>query len=111
MRYYLTTPIYYVNSSPHIGHAYTTIAADALVRHHRQRGDETFFLTGTDENASKVYRVAEDQGLDPKTYVDEIVEQWRELPKRVGAEYDFFIRTTDEGHHRFVQALPQNLFG
>jgi methionyl-tRNA synthetase len=110
MRYYLTTPIYYVNSSPHIGHAYTTIAADALVRHHRQRGDETFFLTGTDENASKVYRVAEEQGLDPKTYVDEIVEQWRELPKRVGAEYDFFIRTTDEGHHRFVQDFLQRIY-
>jgi len=110
MRYYLTTPIYYVNSSPHIGHAYTTIAADALVRHHRQRGDETFFLTGTDENASKVYRVAEEEGVDPKTYVDEIVEQWRELPKRVGAEYDFFIRTTDEGHHRFVQDFLQRIY-
>src|SRR4029079_7286372 len=86
MRYYLTTPIYYVNASPHIGHAYTTIAADVLVRHHRQRGDETFFLTGTDEHGSKVYRVAEEQGLDPKVYVDEIVEKyWRELPKRGGA--------------------------
>jgi methionyl-tRNA synthetase len=110
MRYYLTTPIYYVNSSPHVGHAYTTIAADALVRHHRQRGDETFFLTGTDENASKVYRVAEEQGLDPKAYVDEIVEQWRELPKRVGADVDFFIRTTDEGHHRFVQDFLQRIY-
>ena len=64
MRFYLTTPIYYVNSTPHIGHAYTTIAADILVRHHRQRGDETFFLTGIDEHASKVARVAEEQGLD-----------------------------------------------
>jgi methionyl-tRNA synthetase len=110
MRYYLTTPIYYVNAAPHIGHAYTTIAADVLVRHHRQRGDETFFLTGTDENASKVYRVAEEQGLDPKAYVDEIVEQWRALPERVGAEYDFFIRTTDEGHHRFVQEFLQRIY-
>ena len=110
MRYYLTTPIYYVNAAPHIGHAYTTIAADVLVRHHRQRGDETFFLTGTDENASKVYRVAEEQGLDPKVYVDEIVEQWRALPERVGAEYDFFIRTTDEGHHRFVQEFLQRIY-
>ena len=59
MRFYLTTPIYYINSTPHIGHAYTTIAADVLVRHHQQRGDETFFLTGTDEHASKVARVAE----------------------------------------------------
>ena len=64
MRYYLTTPIYYVNSTPHIGHAYTTIAADILVRHHRQRGDDSFFLTGVDEHATKVYRVAQEQGLD-----------------------------------------------
>ena len=110
MRYYLTTPIYYVNSSPHIGHAYTTIASDAVIRHHKQRGDETFFLTGTDENASKVYRVAEERGLDPRAYVDEIVEQWRELPKRVDAEYDFFIRTTDEGHHRVVQEFLQRIY-
>ena len=66
MRFYLTTPIYYVNSTPHIGHAYTTIAADILVRHHRQRGDETFFLTGVDEHADKVARVAAEQGLAPQ---------------------------------------------
>ena len=64
MRFYLTTPIYYVNSTPHIGHAYTTIAADIVVRHHRQRGDETYFLTGVDEHADKVARVAAEQGLD-----------------------------------------------
>jgi methionyl-tRNA synthetase len=111
MRFYLTTPIYYVNATPHIGHAYTTIAADVLVRHHRQRGEETFFLTGTDEHASKVYRVAEEQGLDAKEYVDDIVERyWRELPKRVNAEYDFFIRTTDEGHKRFVQEFLKRIY-
>ena len=111
MRFYLTTPIYYVNATPHIGHAYTTIAADVLVRHHRQRGDETFFLTGTDEHASKVYRVAEEEGLDAKTYVDRIVDEyWRELPRRINAEYDFFIRTTDEGHKRFVQEFLQRLY-
>jgi methionyl-tRNA synthetase len=110
MRFYLTTPIYYVNATPHIGHAYTTIAADVLVRHHRQRGDETFFLTGTDEHASKVYRVAEEQGLDAKTYVDRIAADWRELPRRVDAEYDFFIRTTDEGHKRFVQEFLQRVY-
>jgi methionyl-tRNA synthetase len=110
MRYYLTTPIYYVNATPHIGHAYTTIAADVLVRHHRQRGEETFFLTGTDEHASKVYRVAEEQGLDAKTYVDQIAEYWRELPRRVNADYDFFIRTTDEGHKRFVQEFLQRIY-
>src|SRR3990170_8788954 len=104
MTYYLTTPIYYVNSTPHIGHAYTTIAADILVRHQRQRGEDAFFLTGTDEHASKVYRVAEELGLGAKEFVDRIVEEsWRPLPSRVNAEPDFFIRTTDEGHKVFVQ--------
>jgi len=110
MSFYLTTPIYYVNSTPHIGHAYTTIAADILVRHHKQRGEETFFLTGTDEHASKVYRVAEERGLDPKTYVDQIAESWKELPRTVGADYDFFIRTSDEGHKRFVQEFIQRIY-
>jgi methionyl-tRNA synthetase len=110
MRFYLTTPIYYVNATPHIGHAYTTIAADVVVRHHRQRGDETFFLTGTDEHASKVFRVAQEQGLDPKAYVDRIADDWRELPRRVDAQYDFFIRTTDEGHKRFVQEFLQRVY-
>ena len=108
--FYITTPIYYVNSTPHIGHAYTTIAADILARHHKQRGEETFFLTGTDEHASKVYRVAEEQGLDPKTYVDQIAESWKELPRLVDADYDFFIRTTDEGHKRFVQDFIQRIY-
>jgi methionyl-tRNA synthetase len=110
MSFYVTTPIYYVNSTPHIGHAYTTIAADILVRHHKQRGEETFFLTGTDEHASKVYRVAEEQGLDPKTYVDQIAESWKELPRLVDADYDFFIRTSDEGHKRFVQEFIQRIY-
>jgi methionyl-tRNA synthetase len=108
--FYITTPIYYVNSTPHIGHAYTTIVADILTRHHKQRGDETFFLTGTDENASKVYRVAEEQGLDPTEYVDQIAESWKELPRLVDADYDFFIRTTDEGHKRFVQDFIQRIY-
>ncbi len=110
MTFYLTTPIYYVNSTPHIGHAYTTLAADILVRHHGQRGEDTFFLTGTDEHASKVYRVAEEQGLDPKVYVDQIAEKWREVPEQVGADIDFFIRTTDEGHKRFVQEFVQRIY-
>ena len=110
MTYYLTTPIYYVNSSPHIGHAYTTIAADILVRHRRQRGEDAFLLTGTDEHASKVFRVAEEQGLDAKEYVDRIVEEsWRKLPARVGVEPDFFIRTTDPEHKAFVQDFVQRI--
>jgi methionyl-tRNA synthetase len=108
--FYITTPIYYVNSTPHIGHAYTTIAADILTRHHKQRGERTFFLTGTDEHGSKVYRVAEEQGLDPKTYVDQIAESWKELPRLVDADYDFFIRTTDEEHKHFVQEFIQRIY-
>ncbi len=110
MRFYLTTPIYYVNDRPHIGHAYTTIAADILVRHRRQRGEEAFFLTGVDEHATKVFRVAEEQGLTAQEYVDGIAAVWRELAGRVGAEPDFFIRTSDERHKRFVQGFVQRIF-
>jgi methionyl-tRNA synthetase len=110
MAFYITTPIYYVNSTPHIGHAYTTIAADVVARHHRQRGEDTFFLTGTDEHASKVARVAEEQGLEPKVFADQIVEHWKALPRRLNASHDFFIRTTDEGHKRFVQDFLQRIY-
>ncbi len=110
MTYYLTTPIYYVNATPHIGHAYTTIAADILVRHHRQRGEETFFLTGVDEHASKVWRVAQEQGLDAQEYADRIAVVWRGLPERLNASNDFFIRTSDEGHKRFVRDFLQRIY-
>jgi methionyl-tRNA synthetase len=110
MRYYLTTPIYYVNSTPHIGHAYTTCAADILVRHQKQRGAETFFLTGVDEHATKVFRVAQEQGLGPQEYVDSIAGSWRELAPRLNAHPDFFIRTSDEGHKRFVRTFLQQIY-
>src|SRR5512132_1593819 len=110
MTTYVTTPIYYVNSTPHIGHAYTTIAADIVVRHHRQRGEDTFFLTGVDEHASKVWRVAAEQGLEPQEYADRIAVTWRELPARLNAMNDFFIRTTDDGHKRFVQEFLQRIY-
>jgi methionyl-tRNA synthetase len=108
--FYVTTPIYYVNDKPHIGHAYTTIAADILARHHRQRGEETFFLTGVDEHATKVWRVAEEQGLRAQEYVDRIAEAWRELPARLSAETDFFIRTSDDGHKAFVREFLQRIY-
>jgi methionyl-tRNA synthetase len=108
--YYVTTPIYYVNSTPHIGHAYTTIAADVLTRHQRQRGLDTFFLTGVDEHASKVARVAAAEGLSPQEYADRIAVVWRGLPGRLNASNDFFIRTSDEGHKAFVQDFLQRLF-
>ena len=102
MSFYLTTPIYYVNSTPHIGHAYTTIAADILARHHRQRGDDTFFLTGTDEHGSKVARVGRGgRASSRKEYADRIVEHWRELPER--AERD--ARLLHPHHRRGPQAL------
>jgi methionyl-tRNA synthetase len=109
-RYYVTTPIYYVNSTPHIGHAYTTIAADILARNRRQRGHETFFLTGVDEHAAKVARVAAEQGLSPQEYADQIAVVWRELPRRLNASNDFFIRTSDEEHKHFVQGFLQTLY-
>jgi methionyl-tRNA synthetase len=110
MRFYVTTPIYYVNDKPHIGHAYTTIAADILARHHRQRGEETFFLTGVDEHATKVWRVAEELGLGAQEYVDQIAEAWRSLPPRLNAETDFFMRTSDEGHKVFVREFLQRIY-
>ena len=110
MRFYVTTPIYYVNDRPHIGHAYTTIAADILARHHRQRGEETFFLTGVDEHATKVWRVAEEQGLGAQEYVDRIAEAWRSLPPKLNAANDFFIRTSDEGHKVFVRDFLQRIY-
>ena len=110
MSYYVTTPIYYVNSTPHIGHAYTTIAADILARHYRQRGEDTYFLTGVDEHASKVARVAAEQGLPPKEYADRIVVAWQEVPRRLNTTNNFFIRTTDEGHKTFVQDFLQRMY-
>ncbi len=110
MAYYVTTPIYYVNDKPHIGHAYTTIAGDILVRHRRQRGEETFFLTGVDEHASKVYRAAQERGIDPYEYLDQIAVPWRELPERLNAQVDFFIRTSDEGHKTFVRDFLQRIY-
>jgi methionyl-tRNA synthetase len=110
MRFYVTTPIYYVNSTPTLGHAYTTIAADILTRHHRRLGEETYFLTGVDEHADKVARVAAEQGLEPQEYADRIVGVWRELPRRLNAINDFFIRTSDEGHKQFVQEFLQRIY-
>ncbi len=110
MRFYLTTPIYYVNATPHIGNAYTTAIGDMLVRHRRQQGADTFYLTGVDEHATKVWRVAEEQGLEAQEYADRISVPWRELPQRLNADIDFFIRTSDEGHKRFVRDFLQRMY-
>jgi methionyl-tRNA synthetase len=106
-RFFITTPIYYVNDVPHIGHAYTTAAADVAARFHRQLGDDVFFLTGTDEHGTKVEQAAAARGLTPKQHVDEVVQKFKDVARKVGASNDFFIRTTDPEHERFVQQFVQ----
>ena len=108
--FYVTTPIYYVNDVPHIGHAYTTIAADVLARHHRQLGEEVFFLTGTDEHGNPAARAARKRGLTPMQHANEMVVKFKELAQRVNATNDFFIRTTDEEHCAAVQKFIQQLY-
>lgn len=108
--FYVTTPIYYVNDVPHIGHAYTTIAADVLARYHRQLGDEVFFLTGTDEHGNPAARAARRRGLAPLEHVNEMVEKFKALARRVNATNDFFIRTTDREHCQAVQEFIQKLY-
>ena len=109
MSTYITTPIYYVNSEPHHGHAYTTIAADVLARHHRQRGEDVFFLTGVDEHGTKIAQAAEERGLTPQQHVDVMAPKYRALAAAVGASNDFFIRTTDPEHEAFVQGFVAKL--
>ena len=104
-RFYVTTPIYYVNDVPHLGHAYTTIAADALARYHRMRGQDVRFLTGTDEHGLKIERAAKERGVSPQKFVDEISETFRVLPKPLHCEPDDFIRTSEARHKEVVQDL------
>ena len=104
-KFYITTPIYYVNARPHIGHAYTTIACDMIARRHRMLGDETFFLTGTDEHGQKIERAAEAAGKTPQQYADEISAEFRNLWKRMGISNDDFIRTTEPRHTKRTQEL------
>lgn len=107
--FYVTTPIYYVNDAPHIGHAYTTVAADALARWHRLNGRPTFFLTGTDEHGQKVQRAAEKLGRTPLEHADIMHVRFKALWDRLDIQYDDFIRTTEPRHTRFVQDLLQKL--
>ena len=104
-KFYITTPIYYVNARPHIGHAYTTIACDTIARRHRMLGDDTFFLTGTDEHGQKIERAAQAAGKSPQQYADEISGEFRALWKRMGISNDDYIRTTEERHKKRAQAL------
>ncbi len=108
-KFYITTPIYYVNARPHIGHAYTTIACDTIARRQRMLGAETFFLTGTDEHGQKIERAAQAAGKTPQQYADEISAEFRQLWKRMGISNDDFIRTTEGRHKKRVQALFRKL--
>ncbi len=109
MRFYVTTPIYYVNGEPHLGHAYTTIATDVLARYHRQKGDDVFFLTGVDEHGNKVAQAAAERGLTPRQHVDELAPRFRDLARQLNASNDFFIRTTDPEHEAFVQQFVERM--
>lgn len=107
--FYLTTPIYYPSGKLHIGHAYTTVASDALVRYKRLKGHDVMFLTGTDEHGQKIERKAEEAGTTPQAFVDGIVESIRSLWDKLDISYDDFIRTTEERHKRSVQQVVEQL--
>ena len=104
-KFYITTPIYYVNARPHIGHAYTTIACDTIARRQRMMGFDTYFLTGTDEHGQKIERAAQAAGKTPQQLTDEVSAEFRSLWDRMGLTYDDFIRTTSDKHEQGVQAL------
>ena len=108
-RFYVTTPIYYVNGAPHIGHAYTSIAADVVARFHRLSGHDVFFLTGTDEHGQKVEQAAQAADVAPKEFVDAISANFRDMADAMAISYDDFIRTTEPRHIKSAQALWQKV--
>ncbi|OIV37963.1 methionine--tRNA ligase [Mangrovactinospora gilvigrisea] len=109
--FYVTTPIYYVNDAPHLGHAYTTVAGDVLTRWHRQRGERVWYLTGTDEHGQKIMRTAEANGVTPQEWADRLVEDaWKPLWEHLGIANDDFIRTTEKRHTDRVQEFVQDLY-
>ncbi|HUM17242.1 MAG TPA: methionine--tRNA ligase [Candidatus Nitrosotalea sp.] len=108
--FYLTTPIYYVNARPHLGHACTTIMADAMCRYHRLAGDRVYLLTGTDEHGERIAQVAAKAGVSPQAYADEIAAVFQETWRRLGITNDDFIRTTEPRHKKVVQEILQRLF-
>lgn len=109
-KFYITTPIYYVNAEPHIGHSYTTIAADVLARWYRLQGEDVFFLTGTDEHGQKIQQMAEEKGLNPQRFVDEVAEKYKKIFKILNVSNDFFIRTTNPKHEEEVKKILQRLY-
>ena len=109
-KFFVTSPIYYVNDIPHIGHAYTTIIVDTLARFHRLKGDCVFCLTGTDEHGQKIEQSANKKGQEPKVYVDMIAKRFKDLWDTFGISYDSFIRTTDSAHLQSAQYVFAKMF-
>jgi methionyl-tRNA synthetase len=109
-KFYITTPIYYINDVPHIGHTYTTLAADVLARYHREIGDETFFLTGTDEHGAKIETKAKEMQMEPEQYADKIATIFKNAWKELNISNDNFLRTTDEKHIKAVQKALQYMY-
>ena len=108
--FYITTPIYYPSDNPHIGHAYTTVAADSMTRYKKMRGFDTYFLTGSDEHGQKIQRRAAEAGKQPKEFVDEIIANFKALWEKMEIDYDHFIRTTDDYHMKTCQELFQKIY-
>ena len=108
--FYVTTPIYYVNANPHLGHAYTTLVADVMARFHRLLGEETFFLTGTDEHGDKIVQAAEKAGEPPKEYADRISGHFRQTWPKLNIHPDRFIRTTDPDTYKPVQNILSKVY-
>ena len=109
-KFYITTPLYYVNDEPHIGHAYTTILADVLNRYYTSIDYDTFFLTGTDEHGQKVQEAANKNNIDPKKHVDKVVQRFKEVWDNLNIKYNYFIRTTDKQHIQIVQKILNELY-
>lgn len=109
-KFYVTTPIYYPTARPHIGNAYTTVVADVLARWHRLKGEKVFFLTGTDEHGQKLDDAAKEKGIDPKKYVDALVEDFKNAWKTLNIEFDGFVRTTDKNHEDTVKKLIKKIY-
>src|SRR6476620_6189119 len=108
-KFYITTPIYYPNAEPHLGHVYTTICCDVLARYHRLAGHETFFLTGTDEHGIKMVKTAAERGIEPQQLADQNVAVFEALWKELKITHDDFIRTSSERHKRSVQKIVEKL--
>src|SRR5688572_9559839 len=107
--FYITTPIYYPNAEPHLGHVYTTLCADTVARYHRLQGDDTFFLTGTDEHGIKMVKTAADRKVEPQALVDEVVKVFQDVWKEYHVTHDDFIRTSSERHKLAVAEIVKKL--